>query len=421
MSSSSSPQSTKRVLERRVEIVKNRLYWISDAAPPNGFNDSFYFSIDRDLTYVPFHKDFGPHNIGNIFKYVREVERLLSAKTSSSAVLYHYTTLDPVYQTNACLLMCAFQVLVLQRSAEEAWNRFACVRGLQEYVDAGYRDCKYRCSILDCLRGLEYAVRLGWFNMATFNLKQYTFYESVDNGDLNWVVPGLFLAFSTPNDDKRKAPHSFTAEELTPVLKKFGVKLVVRLNDPLYDEHVMRRQGIEHRDIFYEDGSCPSPSHIRRFLECAEACRGAVGIHCKAGLGRTGTLIGLYLMKHYHIPAPAMIGWMRLTRPGMVLGPQQFFLCSMQEQMFEEGLKSKTLASVPRELLAKMHKVADDTSSRFERSKTPVNYYRKDAGQGERLLRMKDEHQHSRAVSANNKRVLTSPKASARTHPIRYF
>lgn len=179
--------------------------------PPSGFHDSFYFCIDNDLTYVPFYKDFGPHSIGNIFKYVREVERLLSVKTSSSSVLYHYTANDPVYITNSVLLICAFQVLVMQKSAEDAWSRFAGIRGIQEYIDAGYRPCTYRCSILDCLRGLEYAVRLGWFSMQTFNLKEYSFYEQVDNGDLNWIVPGLFLAFSTPNDDHRGQPHSFSA------------------------------------------------------------------------------------------------------------------------------------------------------------------------------------------------------------------
>lgn len=42
-------------------------------------------------------------------------------------------------------------------------------------------------------------------------------------------------------------------------------------------------------------------------------------------------------MKHYKMTAPDFIAWIRLCRPGSVLGPQQQFLCKMQEKMFKEG------------------------------------------------------------------------------------
>jgi cell division cycle 14 len=45
-----------------------------------------------------------------------------------------------------------------------------------------------------------------------------------------------------------------------------------------------------------------------------------------AGLGRTGTLIGAYLMKNYRFTAAEVIAWLRICRPGSVIGPQQNYL-----------------------------------------------------------------------------------------------
>lgn len=43
-------------------------------------------------------------------------------------------------------------------------------------------------------------------------------------------------------------------------------------------------------------------------------------------------MIGIYAMKHYQIPAEQFIGWIRIARPGSVLGPQQFFLCQKEAE-----------------------------------------------------------------------------------------
>lgn len=80
--------------------------------------------------------------------------------------------------------------------------------------------------------------------------------------------------------------------------------------------------GIGHSDLFFIDGSTPPQRVLDEFIELSERDKGVLAIHCKAGLGRTGTLIGCYAMKHFKIPAQAFIGWIRIARPGSILGPQ---------------------------------------------------------------------------------------------------
>jgi len=43
------------------------------------------------------------------------------------------------------------------------------------------------------------------------------------------------------------------------------------------------------------------------------------------------------MMKHYRLTASDVIGWMRICRPGMVIGPQQQFLQDLEPVMWQEG------------------------------------------------------------------------------------
>ena len=86
---------------------------------------------------------------------------------------------------------------------------------------------------------------------------------------------------------------------------------------------------------------------------CAEAfpdrcmtCAGALAVHCKAGLGRTGVLICAYLIKHYSFTAEEAIGYIRICRPGSVIGPQQKFLISKAKQLTAEGQQFREAAQV---------------------------------------------------------------------------
>lgn len=80
----------------------------------------------------------------------------------------------------------------------------------------------------------------------------------------------------------------------------------------------------------FRDGTCPSDWFITDFIKTCEeeidVNHGAVAVHCRAGLGRTGCLISAYLIYKYNIEPRTAIAWVRLCRPGSVIGPQQQFL-----------------------------------------------------------------------------------------------
>lgn len=144
-----------------VEIIPNKLYWISDRSPPRNQPNSFYFCVDNELVYQPFYMDFGPLNLGMTYKFCKELERLIKSSSHNTHKIYHFTSTVPNKRANAAYLICAFQILVLKRTAEVAFDPFKTLPPFEGFRDAGGSNSPYRCTILNCLKGLEKAIELG--------------------------------------------------------------------------------------------------------------------------------------------------------------------------------------------------------------------------------------------------------------------
>lgn len=69
-------------------------------------------------------------------------------------------------------------------------------------------------------------------------------------------------------------------------------------------------------------------------------------MHCKAGLGRTGVLICAYTIKHYGFTPEEAMGYIRICRPGSVIGPQQNYLIAKAKQLAQEGRASREARKV---------------------------------------------------------------------------
>ena len=137
--------------------------------------------------------------------------------------------------------------------------------------------------------------------------------------------------------------------------RKRNVGLIVRLNSQLYTPSYFTALGINHLDMIFDDGTCPPLHMVKEFITLAHEMitvkNKAIGVHCKAGLGRTGCLIGAYLIYRHGFTASEIIAYMRFMRPGMVVGPQQHWLHLNQGQFrewwYEDKMKSKLAAALP--------------------------------------------------------------------------
>ncbi|KAI9206103.1 dual specificity protein phosphatase [Polychytrium aggregatum] len=364
------------IFQNAREFIKDKLYFTSVSYPPPQYVNVHFFTIDSTLVYISFYSDFGPSNMGHILRFCEILNEKLVSPINANKKICLLSSMENDKRANAAFLMCAYQMIAFKKTPEEAFQPLIGISPpFTPYRDAGYGPATYYITILDCLRGLYKGLTTGLLNLDTFDCDEYKFYERVENGDLNWITD-KFVAFASPHDEPASAgfPPNLTGngffgmsatvaweknetkegrtpgqpfysaykiDDLVRYFQEKQVRTVVRLNNKIYDRQKFVDSGIEHIELYFPDGTTPPDGILKRFLDLCENRQGKIGIHCKAGLGRTGTLIAAYLMKHYKFTAAEVISYLRILRPGSVVGPQQNYLQSMQSKLWKMHPSSK--------------------------------------------------------------------------------
>jgi Polymorphic toxin system, DSP-PTPase phosphatase len=125
--------------------------------------------------------------------------------------------------------------------------------------------------------------------------------------DSYWVLPGRFLAGEYPcsvNEDEARGKLRWLLEQ--------GVDYWLDLTEtgeaglepyvPLLGEEAARTgREVVHTRLSIPDMGTPTPQHMRRILDQLDEALQAertVYLHCYGGIGRTGMVVGCYLVRH---------------------------------------------------------------------------------------------------------------------------
>ena len=228
--------------------------------PPD--SDKYHCFCTQELEYVAFCDDFGPMNASTIINFVQILQ----------TELIRYPTHDIVYcaepgrrnLTNAAFLLGSYLILVFNESPRVVWEQgFAAVTSetFEAYRDATFSESTFDLTLLDCWQGLARAKSMAWIEKPVQQgiwgkiiLEEYEHYENPLNGDLHIVVPDRFVAFKGPKDLPNGREHrdhrgtrDFSPRYYVEIFLELGVRAVVRLNEPLYDETIFSVRRLRRR------------------------------------------------------------------------------------------------------------------------------------------------------------------------------
>lgn len=138
--------------------------------------------------------------------------------------------------------------------------------------------------------------------------------------NFHWAIEGLLAGMALPGSS-----FSEPQKDLDD-LAAMGISVLVTLTEKALPFDMVLRSGLAPFHIPVEDFEAPTIAQAEEFCRIVDRMKAEnrkVAVHCLAGLGRTGTMLAVYLIHLEGIGAAEAIERMRKIQPGYVQCEEQ--------------------------------------------------------------------------------------------------
>ena len=267
--------------------------------------------------------EYGPINMGNIILFINYIDELKTKIDEDIPIIYYvYKSVNNYDLLNALFLFGCYFIIKENYSIEKL---LFDIHHHFEFCPQYYSDCisdynGYIINIKECFKTIKFIIDNKYFDIDKFNLNEYLYYNEYQFRDMT-IILDKFMAMSCLS--------TYKIDHVIDELKKKKIKNIIRLNENTsYDKNLFEDNNIIVHDLYFEDMTTPSIDIIKKFLNIISKypVEEIFAIHCKAGIGRTGILICIYLILRLNFKPKYAITYLRIMRPGSIMYHQGLFL-----------------------------------------------------------------------------------------------
>ena len=148
-------------------LCLGKLYFSTERSKPYETASCKVLNIDNAYSYEGYNSDFGTLTLNFVHKFIKEVNSMMGKYQQ----VIHHCNPNYRHEANGSFLMGSYLIISKKWSVDQVKEAFGAsyLSRLRPFRDAGIGPDDFPLTVIDCLKGIDRAVKLNWYSEANFD------------------------------------------------------------------------------------------------------------------------------------------------------------------------------------------------------------------------------------------------------------